>query len=450
MGFSIKEKDGLSLIKRSNGFYVRCSVTNDIISTNDLLPGWDGNVDYISGYFRVSAETGGIISKRASDEMVRCDVCGRFEVPNDVAEINGRKVCTPCMKRNYRRCADCGRWFRRDSGFIHDYLIDETTDPDNSKKNWKYICNDCRTNYTQCRECGALTKNPQDYRGNKVCGACYGNVLKGYHYDGNPTYGMPMLGKETRNGDILMGIELEADRGGRSNKNARIIANIMGRDYITICTDGSIHNGFELISCPANYKYHLTTLHWKEAMEKLKELGYVSHDGGSCGLHIHLDREYFGSMKKDEYEGKFFVILRNNREWIKSFSRRFSYGYCKINGYEHSYDASDDTIGKFPYPPSINWINKKKQYERHMAVNFQNEATVEIRIFRGTLNYETFVATLQMVKMWAYFVKGLSMDGCINLSLRDFVARATSLGYTEFINYIRSRHIIDDPTPTGE
>ena len=449
MGFSIKEKDGKRLIKRNNGFYLRCGRTNEIISVDDLLDGWDGDENSIAYYVRVDSD-GNVISKAVSDTMVRCDNCKRFESPSNIVENNGKKLCHSCMSRFYRKCADCGRWFRRDSGFVHEYCIDETTDPENREYSYRHICNDCIKTYTRCQECGNFTKTSYIKRNKKLCGYCFKNVLKSYHYTNDPVYGMPFLGAETRKQILLMGVELEATKGGRNNRNAIQIADIMGHDYVTICRDGSIGDGFELISCPANLKNHLTMLHWKEALEKLKELGYVSHDGGACGLHVHLDREYFSGMNKDEYEGKFFVTLRNNKEWIKTFSRRFAYNYCKINGYEHSYDASDDNLGRLPYPPTIEWINKKKQYERHMALNFENRNTVEIRIFRGTLNYETFVATLQMVVMWAEFVKRLSMDECIGLNLKHFINKAHNLGYREFIHYIQTKNIIDNPTPTGE
>ena len=85
-----------------------------------------------------------------------------------------------------------------------------------------------------------------------------------------------------------------------------------------------------------------------------------------------------------------------------------------------------------------------------MALNFENNGTVEIRIFRGTLNYETFVATLQMVVMWAEFVRRLSMDECINLSLKSFVHKAQVYGFREFIHYIQTKNIIENPNPTGE
>ena len=40
---------------------------------------------------------------------------------------------------------------------------------------------------------------------------------------------------------------------------------------------------------------------------------------------------------------------------------------------------------------------KKKRYERYTCVNIAPSDTVEIRIFRGTLKFNTFIAVLEMV-----------------------------------------------------
>ena len=40
---------------------------------------------------------------------------------------------------------------------------------------------------------------------------------------------------------------------------------------------------------------------------------------------------------------------------------------------------------------------KDKHLGRYVAVNLENYNTIEFRIFRGTLNYKTFIATLQLI-----------------------------------------------------
>ena len=44
-------------------------------------------------------------------------------------------------------------------------------------------------------------------------------------------------------------------------------------------------------------------------------------------------------------------------------------------------------------------ITRKKGYHsgRYTCVNLENPATIEFRMFRGTLKYNTLIATLQLV-----------------------------------------------------
>ncbi len=62
---------------------------------------------------------------------------------------------------------------------------------------------------------------------------------------------------------------------------------------------------------------------------------------------------------------------------------------------------------------------------RYTAVNLENTFTVELRIFRGTLRYKTFVATLQ-------FVDKLCNDA-IKLSDEEF----QTMTWSDFVNSIK-------------
>ena len=59
------------------------------------------------------------------------------------------------------------------------------------------------------------------------------------------------------------------------------------------------------------------------------------------------------------------------------------------------------------------------------------------------MNYETFVATLQFVKMWAGFIKRTSYEDIVRLRLTNFVSEAERRGYREFVEYLKVRNIIE-------
>lgn len=97
-------------------------------------------------------------------------------------------------------------------------------------------------------------------------------------------------------GSRYFGVELEVDDAGENNNNAAKITAISNRleEHIYIKHDGSLNEGFEIVTHPMTLDYHLTQMPWSEILNKAKELGYLSHQAGTCGLHVHINRTAFG------------------------------------------------------------------------------------------------------------------------------------------------------------
>ena len=74
---------------------------------------------------------------------------------------------------------------------------------------------------------------------------------------------------------------------------------------------------------------------------------------------------------------------------------------------------------------------------RYQAINNENDNTIEFRLFRGTLKYNTFVATLQLVKFICEYVNTNDIKNCrrLNLSQCDFS------NYPELVTYIAERDL---------
>lgn len=97
-------------------------------------------------------------------------------------------------------------------------------------------------------------------------------------------------------GPRYFGVELEIDKGGEIGSNAEQILAVGNRehDFYYCKHDGSLDDGFEIVSHPATAEYHLTQLPWKAVMAEAVSLGYRSHQACTCGLHIHISRLAFG------------------------------------------------------------------------------------------------------------------------------------------------------------
>ncbi|MCK9326073.1 MAG: hypothetical protein M0P69_11335, partial [Bacteroidales bacterium] len=80
----------------------------------------------------------------------------------------------------------------------------------------------------------------------------------------------------------------------------------------------------------------------------------------------------------------------------------------------------------------------KYEYEddKYVALNCGHSNTYELRIFKSTLRYETYIATLQFVSNLAHIVKELDYEKACKTTFDDVV---TYKNYEELSRYIMTR-----------
>jgi hypothetical protein len=123
--------------------------------------------------------------------------------------------------------------------------------------------------------------------------------------------------------------------------------------------------------------------------KKLTDWGYLSHKKGLCGMHIHISRKFFGDTEEDRTSAITKMVLFYQTFWSDcvKFSRRKESQLHWCDKYDT--DSRDKLEG----------FVKDKHYDRYKAVNLSNTRTdtIEVRLMRGTLKYETLIATLEFV-----------------------------------------------------
>jgi hypothetical protein len=79
--------------------------------------------------------------------------------------------------------------------------------------------------------------------------------------------------------------------------------------------------------------------------------------------------------------------------WVRfvAFSRRTKLGYCQLTDVRPEMKEQGSKLQR------ISKAYDKIKLERHVAVNCQNSDTIEFRLWRGTLKYETFAARFQFM-----------------------------------------------------
>ena len=358
----------------------------------------------------------------------RCDDCDEWYHENTLHEVGDRLVCDDCLSENYTQCERCGEYFTED--YIH-----------YDSEDGCYYCEDCWDNRT----------DDDDYNEDEGIRS-YHDCRGGGGWDSNVgTYGMEYLLVATREENPMLGVELEIDEGGHSNEKARQIRTAIGWDYIICSSDSTLNHGFELVSCPADLQSHMNKLDWKSGVEKAVALGYKSHNAGTCGLHTHIDRGFFEGEDSQVTDSKFVVSLQNNLWWMKKFSRRDDRGgrwrWCSPNPQRYLDECDKMDKESVKNKEFVEEMKNKSAYSHNLALNFDHGNTVEVRFYRGTLKYNSFLAALQCSDIWARLLKGISVEDASEIELKDFIRIATEKEYTAFLTYLAERDITPNYEP---
>ena len=249
-------------------------------------------------------------------------------------------------------------------------------------------------------------------------------MIHEYSYKPNPIF----YGE----GNRYFGIELEIDEAGKDDDYAEELLDIANihEDLLYIKTDGSLDDGMELVSHPCTLDYHCNEFPWEDILHCAIRQGYRSHQTSTCGLHLHVNRTAFSDSQEgqDEVISRILYFVEHHWNELLKFSRRSEYSmnrWAARYGYEHT-------------PKAIMDKAKKGGNGRYAAVNLCNYHTVEFRLFRGTLKYNTFIATIQLVNRICDAAMYNTDESIAKLSWSDFVADITEL---ELIQYLKERQL---------
>ena len=354
------------------------------------------------------------------EEKIICSVCGVNLTEENSFEFNGEVLCQHCLDEKSVICDCCGTRISADCADGDEYTT---------------LCNSCYVNrYTCCENCGVLIHYDNAYCSDDddyyYCSECYEKIknrpIKNYSYKPETIfYG---------DGNLFYGIELEIDKGGEYDENAQKILDVGNIDGEKVyCKhDGSINDGFEIVSHAATIDYHLNHFPWKDIMTKAIEMGYRSHNTSTCGLHIHASRDAFGDTYEDQEEAIARIVHFVELHWneILKFTRRTEEN---INRWAARYGISTRAQDTYKYA-------KEKHMGRYVAVNLENCNTIEFRLFRGTLLYSTFAATLQLVDEICRMAMRLTDKEVERMSWSDFVIGIPE-EKKELIDYLKIKRL---------
>ena len=330
----------------------------------------------------------------AEEETILCSRCGERIYRDDNAGDENSPLCQSCYENHYYSCDHCGRIIHQDDAY---YARDDEDDE-----------------YPLCYTCYSTR----------------GKAIQDYYYKPEPLF--------RGDGPRYFGAELEIDGAGEDGENAceiMEIANSNGLENLYCKHDGSLDDGFEMVTHPMTLDYHMREMPWKKILHSAVQMGYTSHQAGTCGLHVHVNRNAFGKKEReqDAVIARILFFFEKNWEELLKFSRRTQ---SQLNHWAARYGYKDQ-------PKELLDHAKKGNAGRYTSVNLTNADTIEFRIFRGTLKYNTLIATLQLLDRICDVALFLSDDQIKEMSWTTFVSGCTA---PELVQYLKERRLyVNDP-----
>lgn len=350
-----------------------------------------------------------------------CSNCGAEHPIDELFTVGDDLLCEDCADRFTLVCDECGTRIYEDDAITDDNHI---------------LCQGCFDNhYERCHNCDCIVHHYHAYYddcSNAYCADCWDeqeHVIHEYSYKPDLVF----HGKGLRH----FGVELEIDGGGTDRDNAQILLNIANynAENLYIKTDGSLDNGLELVTQPMTLEYHLHKMPWEKVLEKAKRLGYLSHAAETCGLHVHVSRMAFGCTYEQQETSIGRLVFFVEKFWAEllRFSRRTN---SQMNRWAARYGIRLTPAEQMNHA-------KNSCAGRYTAVNLTNAETMEIRMFRGTLKYNTLTATLQMVNHLVEVAVSMSDCEVQDMSWFDFLEQ---IHEPELIQYLKERRLyVNEP-----
>ncbi|KKK69888.1 hypothetical protein LCGC14_2929540, partial [marine sediment metagenome] len=205
-------------------------------------------------------------------------------------------------------------------------------------------------------------------------------------------------------GPLYFGIELEIEFNGQRPDTLIAAAD---NPYFFLKHDGSIHDGAEVVSHPASFKWINDNFSdtWRNVL-KVRDSGMRSFKTETCGIHIHMSKKAFSKF----HLYKFLRFFRENIALVTKISQR-----NPENLDQWSTLNSDESI--------LFQAKRGNTSERYVAVNLGPPETVEIRIFRGNLLEAAFRKNLEFCKALFDFTAMSSSSSLTAIHFHKFVGK---------------------------
>ena len=360
-----------------------------------------------------------------------CTVCSTDIDVDDVIHTEYDSiVCNDCVQI----CNRCDSIGSIDDGFQtvdEDYLWCEACTE--RRAYWCEACesyNSTGTSYVTdrgeqwCQDCtdrGAYWCDDCDEYNSDGCDRCSddndsGRVIHDYSYRPDAIFH-----STDKNERLYFGLEIEVEAGSRRVEASNYAQQLEVLDLAYLKNDGSLDNGFEIVTHPMSHSFFK-----QEASELWTVLEQLrtnptyrvkSWDTRTCGLHIHISRTGFNG---GAHMHRFLNLVYSNPEFYQTLAGRTSDQWAKFTDiYQREYARNSEGERIFSQEGGYEIVSKRtfmhklqpdRNSDRYSAVNTNNRETLEMRIFRGTVNGDTIKAQIDLAHASVEYTRTLTVQ----------------------------------------
>jgi hypothetical protein len=364
--------------------------------------------------------------------------------------------CPTCSEERTFRCADCREYFDKEN---ENYGQDTNGD---------YVCESCSEDYSRCEHCenicnnDAMCRDPSD---NYLCESCWDDRctnchgcedtiwqrealndgdynycencypgdnedddLHGHDYKPSPIFQFdnPVEAKTTK---LFFGVELETECSGKYRNRNAVVEMINETNELFYCKeDSSLSYGVEIVTHPMSWEYiqrKETQETFNGLLKDLVKLHVKSYDTKTCGIHIHMSRAAFTKL----HLYKFARFIYGHKAFMECIAQRKATHYAR-------FDTRNTALA------AIICGVQNMAGGRYCALNTENRTTVELRVFKGTLNQGSFWKNLEFCKALYEFTKEAPLLWFkVDKKTTNWDQRNYGRVLCKFLEYIASRQV---------
>ncbi len=331
--------------------------------------------------------------RNTGDEDLVVAQCGHIVPVSEITPTNDGDTCDDCVDSHYAQPEDSDTYYRRSQLYLHS--------------------DDCYYTYREYDE----DDDDDDDSGSYQSSNSVGGRVRGYSDNVLNYASIDESIKVSTFGEVLMGIELEVVPNRKPRDEAvKDTVNNLCDEYAILKNDGSLKDGgFEIVTAPRGLKEHIQRFTDWTPHSTLR-----SWDPGCCGMHVHMSAGAFSQATL----GKFieFINAEANDDLIIAIAGR----HPKMGGNAAEYCQRDSMPSAMGNPKKavqyknvdryrmINTANLSTTECKRLGIdrdgcNGKNINTIELRIFRGTLNKPRLLAQIEFAHAALMFCRATSM-----------------------------------------